>query len=134
MDWTITTTDSVPGVVRINVSGLASTDECERLVKEVLSRADWQANSKLLIDCRSVNIKQLRFDEIDRSSMIMRDNGDGFGSAKIAIIATAGVGFGIGRQFKSVTEAKTDICVEVFNDESDAMRWISDERSNANAV
>jgi hypothetical protein len=125
MDWTITSTHSI-GIVRIEASGLATVDECERLVNEVLALDAWKAGHKLLIECSKVNIKALRFTEVDRSTIILRNRTPEFGNCKIALIVTPGVGQGIGNQFKFMTESKTDIRVEAFLNEENALLWLSD--------
>jgi len=123
MDWIIDTSDS-HDIVRISVSGLASVDEAQRLITEVLSQQTWRPGCKLLIDCRHVNIKELHFNEVDRSAVMLRERFEEFGCAKIALIVTPGVGFGIGQQFKILTEIKTEIEVELFLDEGDALAWL----------
>ena len=125
MDWTITSTDPF-GIVRIEISGLATVNECERLVNEVLALETWRAGCKLLIDCQRVNVKALRFTEVDRSAIILRNRILEFGNCKIALIVTPGVGQGIGNQFKFMTESKTDIRVEAFLNEENAVLWLTD--------
>jgi len=130
MDWTMTSTLDAPGVLRIGASGHAVVEEFQRLVNEMVSREDWHSDIRLLVDCRSVIVKGVQYDEVDRTGMILLNHAVDFGTAKIALVTAKGVGYGIGKQFKHVTEAKTDICVEVFLDESAAFRWIVDEQSN----
>ena len=123
MDWTIDTVNSLD-IVRISISGLASVDEARRLINDVLSQHTWQPGSKLLIDCRHVNIKDLHFGEVDRSAVMLQERFTEFGFAKIALIVTSGVGFGVGQQFKILTEIKTEIGVELFLHEDDALAWL----------
>ena len=124
MDWIIDTSDS-PGIVRITISGLASVDEALRLISEVLSEQAWRPGSKLLIDCRHVNIKELHFGEVDRSAAMLQERFAEFGCSKIALIVTSGVGFGVGQQFKILTEIKTEIAVELFLDDNGALAWLA---------
>ena len=48
-----------------------------------------------------------------------------FGCAKIALIVTSGVGFGVAQQFKILTEIKTEIAVELFLDDNGALAWLA---------
>lgn len=123
MEWTIST-DGSP-TIRIVASGLATVDECRRMVDEVLAHEDWSPGCSLLIDCRKVNIKDLHFEHVGRSASIMLERISEFGPCRIALIATEGPGFGIGRQFQFVTESRTDMRVGVFLDEPAALAWIS---------
>lgn len=125
MDWTITSSSEYH-LIWIEASGLASVQECQRLVDEVLSYAAWEPGTNLLIDCRHVNIKQLHFDQIDRSALILQGRNSDLGPCRIALITTEGVGYGIGRQFKFVAEAKTDIAVDVFVSEDSAVLWLTE--------
>jgi len=123
LDWTISGEGS--SIKRIVAWGLATVDECGRMVNEVLSQEDWCAGGSLFIDCRNVNIRELHFEHVSRSASIILQRVSEFGSCKIALLATEGLGYGIGRQFQFVTESRTDIRVGVFLDELTALLWIA---------
>jgi len=123
MDWTIVSHID-PEYVRINATGTASVAECERMVADILSQEFWHAGTPLLINCLKVNVRELRYDDVDRSGIILRDRQLEFGPCRIAIISHPGLGYGVSRQFKSLTECKTDMAVEIFLDEPTAIRWL----------
>ena len=123
MEWTISP-DASP-VMRIDASGLATVEECQRMVDEVLAREDWSPGGCLFIDCRRVNIKELRFEQVGRSASIMLGRVSEFGPCCIALLATEGIGYAIGRQFQLVTESRMDIRVGVFLDEPAALAWLA---------
>jgi hypothetical protein len=124
MNWNFSSNSSLD-LFQVEASGLASVDECQRLIDDVIVHKDWLPNSRLLIDCRKVSIKDLRYQHVDRSSQLLQAHKADFGTTKLAIVATAGVGFGVANQFKFVTENKTDIKVEVFIDEVKAREWLA---------
>jgi hypothetical protein len=123
MNWTMQSLNG-PGTIRIDASGKATSAECQRMVDEVLLYPEWHAGGNLLIDCRKVNVRDMTYDEADRSAMILKSRIGEFGNCKMALIATPGLGFGIGQQFKRLTESKADISIEVFLNESAASRWL----------
>jgi hypothetical protein len=125
MNWKIEThTD--PTFVRIDAAGTATVAECERMVADVLSRDFWHSDTPLLINCLKVDVRSLRYDDVDRSGLILRKHRDEFGHCRMAIISRPGLGYGVSRQFKALTEVKTDIDVEVFLDEDSAVEWLTE--------
>jgi hypothetical protein len=125
VDWTIEISHD-PDLIRIKAAGLATVAECERMVNDVLSRDFWQSGTPLLINCLKVDVRELRYDDVDRSGQILQRHSDDFGHCRIAIISRPGFGYGVSRQFKVLTELKTKINVEIFYNEADAVAWLSD--------
>ena len=125
MHWTIESfTD--PAFVKIRAAGAASVAECARMVADLSSREFWHSGTPLLIDCLKVDVRNLRYDDIDRSGLILQEYRDQFGHCRMALITMPGLGYGVSRQFKVLTESKTDIEVQIFLDDSSAIYWLAE--------
>jgi hypothetical protein len=124
MNWTIEVIYE-PASVYIDASGHAEVKECRRMLDELLSSELWKPGTPLLIDCRKVSVRELHYEEIDLSGMIIQSREAELGHTRMAIVASPGLGYGIGRQFKIMTEAKTNLSVEIFEDEQSAKNWLS---------
>src|SRR3954454_15358522 len=104
MTWTIESFFD-PEFVRIGAAGTATVADCERMVNELLARDFWHSGTPLLIDCCKVNVRDLRYDDVDRSGLILQQHRRQFGSCRMAIISRPGLGYGVSRQFKVLTES-----------------------------
>jgi hypothetical protein len=124
MNWEIEI-NGVNDIVLIDAAGHATSDECQRMLDDLLSRPFWHSGYRLYIDCRKVSVRALNYDEIDRSGMALQNRRDELGKCRMAILANSGLGYGIGHQFKVLTESKTDIDIEVFVDELEARHWLN---------
>src|ERR1051325_9613828 len=98
MTWTIESLLD-PACVRIKAAGTATAAECERMVNELLARDFWYSGTPLLIDCLRVNVRNLRYDDVDRSGLILQSHRHAFGRCRLAIISQPGFGHGVSRQF-----------------------------------
>ena len=124
MNWTIESHHD-PDFVRINTAGTANVIDCERMVNDILSQDFWRTGAPLLINCLELDVRDIRYDDVDQSGMIFRSRRLDFGSCRMAIIALPGLNYGVSRQFKSVTEGRTSINIQIFLDESAAIEWLS---------
>ena len=93
------------------------------MMDEVLAQEEWRPGGSLYIDCRKVNIKELHLKQVGRSASILLGRLLEFCPCRIALLATAGIGYGIRRHLQFVTESRTDIRVGV--DEAAALSWIA---------
>lgn len=96
-----------------------------RLVREIVTRQDWQPGTDVLFDHRHLDfgdagLAALRV-ALEHHSAHDADIGDG----RAAIVMAEDADFGIGRQFAAIAEDRVSANLQVFREREEAERWLA---------
>lgn len=123
MKWKIDTS-SMPSYLRVKTSGEASPEDFAAMWDDILSSDYWRPGLPVLMD--NQNLDPLK--DADAFTTAAADyfaaNSDRLGKTCISTISSGPENFKYARQFQYGTRLRgSDVVLQVFNSESDAVRW-----------
>ena len=117
--------DKENGVIYCLIEGQSSVDEVELILKEIVGSDEYPSNVSTLWDVRKTDFTSVTGDII-RELILLREKYPERANAKIAIVASNNLSYGMSRMFQMLSDEMLQR-TQVFKEESEAKKWLLNE-------
>ena len=124
MEWTIERAHR--GFLTVRTDGRFSVDDHRRMVEDILARGDWRPGTPVLFDNRRLDFGEVGIEAMHGAHENHRAHDAEVGGGRVAILMGSVADFGTGRQFELLSEGHVQAQLRVFQQEEDAIRWLTD--------
>jgi hypothetical protein len=122
MEWKLNFRDD--GILEIKSSGLFCNDDLKKMIEQIISNPKWEKGMNALADFREVDIKKIKFKDIQKTKDIHSQFSDIVGSGKIAAILSSDLGYGLSRSYEAISNRHVKSKMMTFRKYENGMEWI----------
>ena len=112
-------------LVKIVVSGVYNIDDHLRMLKDLVTQDFWTPGMNLLIDDCGLDFRQTSLEHLREAALKRIEFDTLIGNGKTAVLVCSVTDFARARQFELITNGKVSAKIDVFNNEDEALRWLS---------
>lgn len=112
-----------PGIVRLIAGGPAEMGGFAQSLDRILADPAWHPAMNCVADFRQLDLNTLKHDDVVRLADLHIQMAERIGNARIAIVVSRPVDFGMVRMWQAMVEERFP-AHSVFYDMDDAMRWL----------
>lgn len=114
-------------LARYRLSGLLDPTEFLPRIMELLENPDFHPGMGTIFDVRDLDMSRLTAEEMKSLGEINRMVAERRGKARVAIVASTDLGYGMSRMYKVLGEVP-NLEMAVFRDPVEAELWITESR------
>lgn len=111
--------------IRVTPHGLVTLERVVHTIDEMLDHSEFESGMPSLWDFRACEIAGFSTDELRQLGAVARGNAERRGRARLAIVVSTDLQFGLSRMFAMLNEL-SHLEAVVFRDIVEAERWILD--------
>ena len=109
----------------ITTTGEATVEDFDRLINEMLGRAEWKIGMSWITDHSDLDTGPLTVSDVKMIADLCAQNRERFGAGKIAVVLRRDLEFGLARMWAVFVEGRWDVEAGVFRSLDDAIDWLS---------
>jgi hypothetical protein len=113
---------------RVVLVGKITMDRIFDLLTRILAHPDFKPGLAAIWDSRNADLSALRFEDMQQFRRFQEVNAATRGRARIALVASSELSFGIGRMFEQVADLP-NLEINVFRDMQAAESWAQSKPS-----
>jgi hypothetical protein len=126
MEWTVEHKQAQDYVI-VATRGEFALHDHVRMIEDIVSRGFWRPGTAVLFDHRSLDFGAVGFGGMRQAAANHVAQDDRIGSGKAALLMRTPADYGRGRQFEMLTDGVVSATVQIFLDETEALRWLLDD-------
>lgn len=126
MEWTV---EHGPGreFVTVVTGGEFTLRDHRAMIEDVVTRDFWRPGTAVLFDHRGLDFGGTGFAGMREAADNHAANDARIGDGKAAVLMRTPADYGRGRQFEMLTEGRAGARVQIFLEETEALRWLLED-------
>ncbi|HYW14161.1 MAG TPA: hypothetical protein VE871_19505 [Longimicrobium sp.] len=126
MEWTVEHRAAQDYVV-VATGGEFALHDHVRMIEDIVSRDFWRPGMAVLFDHRALDFGASGLATMRQASENHAANDARIGSGRAAVVMRTPADYGRGRQFEMLSDGRVEATVQIFLDETEALRWLLDD-------
>jgi len=106
-------------------SGDAELDTFRELLDVMFAHEEWKPGTPVMYDHTDLNSAPLTVDDVRSIAQMCADRRAKFGVAKVAIVVSRDLEFGLSRTWAAFVEDKWDVSANIFWTREEAIAWLT---------
>lgn len=126
MEWTVEHRAAQDYVI-VATRGPFALNDHARMIEDIVSRGFWHPGMAVLFDHRALDFGASGLAAMRQASENHAANDARIGCGRAAVVMKTPADYGRGRQFEMLTDGRVEATVQIFLDETEALRWLLGE-------
>ena len=126
MHWTVEDQQG-QGYVVVATGGEFALRDHVRMIEDIVSRDFWRPGTSVLFDHRALDFGASGLAAMRPAAENHVASDARIGNGRAAVLMNTPADYGRGRQFEMLTDGRVDATVQIFLDETEALRWLRGE-------
>ncbi len=113
------------GIFVVKTAGLGELAGFQAFIEAVLAHPEWRPGSRILVDHRNLDVAPFTFGAVLELADYCATRAQAIGSARIALLVSDDLGYGMNRMWTSLVYGKLDYSGNIFKTYAEAWAWLA---------